>query len=259
MPFEPTVADGVLRLRRPGVRWLSTGWDGGFADADAAYNVGVPEGWDRTDLDRYVDGRRASAGFDTDGPALLTGVEMRHARGARSGPVVALATVGVSNPAALPMEPGADAERGAGQKDERGETGEESDVGTVNLVVGTERALGDGALANLLAVVVEAKAATLLSVAGFPGTTTDAAIVGSAEDGEPATFSGSATAVGGAARACVRDAVLASFRSRYADRDAPGTVDGAEHGVVTDRRTTVFAPTPTDDGRGLTDEERGSR
>jgi adenosylcobinamide hydrolase len=233
MAFESVVRAGALQVREPGTRWLSTGFDGGFERADAAYNVSVPEGWDRTDLDAYVAERRERAGFDTTGPALLTGVEMQHAKGARSGPVVAYATVGVSNPAALPMAPGGG---------ERDESGASTRAGTVNVVVGTERGLVDGALANLATVAAEAKAATLLSLTGFPGTTTDAVLVGAASDGEPAAFSGSATPVGAATRACVRDAVRASFRSRYADKSVPESVADAEHGVRTDRTADVFEP-----------------
>jgi len=242
--FDATVVDGVLAVRRPSTRWLSTGWGGGYERADAAYNVTVPEGWERTDLDAYVAERRGSAGFESHGPSLLTGVEMRHARGARLGPVRAFATVGLSNPAALPLEPAdpdttnLDADDGSASEP----SAEERPVGTVNLVVGTTRALDDGALATLLGVVVEAKAATLLSLSGFPGTTSDAAVVGSVPDGETETFAGSATAVGAAARACVRDAVRASFRSRYASRDVPRSVEDADHGVVTDQRAEVFEP-----------------
>jgi adenosylcobinamide hydrolase len=232
--FEVRVADGVLQVRRSATRWLSTGWNGGFTEADAAYNLTVPEGWSRTDLDEYLQHRRDQAKFDIDGPALLTGVEMQHAKGARLDSIVAIATVGLSNPAALPMNP---------ETESASEThGAPDTVGTVNLLVGTTQPVTDAALANLLAVVVEAKTATLLSVSGFPGTTTDAVIVGSAEGENREPFSGSATAVGSAARACVRDAVHASFRSRYADRSVPGSVADADHGVVTDRHADVFEP-----------------
>lgn len=234
MTFDASVADGVLQVRRRGTRWLSTGWDGGFERADAAYNVAVPEGWSRTDLDRYLTRRLDRAGFGVDGPALLTGVEMRHASGARLDSVVAYATVGVSNPAELPMDPAGD---GDAPDDGRPDV-----AGTVNVVVGTTRALEDAALANLLAVAVEAKTATLLGLTGFPGTTTDAVVVGSPEGSEPAAFSGSATPVGAAARACVREAVRESFRSRYAERPVPDDVADAEYGVVTDRRAEVFEP-----------------
>jgi adenosylcobinamide hydrolase len=230
--FETTVTDGMLGLHRPETRWLSTGWDGGFERAAAAYNVTVPEGWERTDLGAYIDERRERAGFTARGPTLLTGVEMQHARGARLDSVVAYATVGLSNPAALPMEPA--------EKESR--TTDPHSTGTVNLIVGTTQRLDEAALANLLTVVVEAKTATLLAEADFPGTTTDAVVVGSDETGEPATFSGSATAVGAAARACVREAVRASFRSRYAERAVPRSVEDAEHGVVTDQRAEVFMP-----------------
>jgi adenosylcobinamide hydrolase len=231
--FETTISNSVLGLHQPETRWLSTGWDGGFEQAEAAYNITVPEGWERIDVGTYIDERRERAGFTASGPTLLTGVEMHHARGARLGSVVAYATVGLSNPAALPMEPtGTDERRSDGP----------SGVGTVNLVVGTTRRLDEAALATLLGGVVEAKTATLLAMTRFPGTTTDAVVIGSDERGETATFAGSATPVGAAARACVREAVRASFRSRYAEREVPHSVADAEHGVVTDQRAEVFTP-----------------
>lgn len=237
--FETAVSEGVVRLQRPETRWLSSGWDGGFHEGPVAYNVTVPEGFDRTDLDRYASERRerAGAGFETPGPTLLTGVSMEHARVARTGSVVAVATVGLSNPAALPMEPSGEAET---------EERERPQTGTVNLLVATTRTLADGALANLLTVVAEAKAATLLSLtesgADVPGTTSDAVLVGTATDGERATFSGSATPVGAAARACVREAVRASFEARYTETDPPASVEEAAYGIVTDQRAEVSRP-----------------
>jgi adenosylcobinamide hydrolase len=229
--FEATVRDGVCRLARPDTRWLSTGPAGGASAGPAAYNVSVPEGWDRTDLDAYVAERRAAAGFDAEGPALLTGVAQRHARRARLDPVEAVATAGVSNPAALPMPDGGTA---ADARQPR--------PGTVNVFVGTTRALAPGALPNLLTVAAEAKAATLLDRVGVPGTTTDAVVAACDPAGERTAFSGSATPVGRAARACVRDAVAASLDSRA---DADETTD-ATAGVVTDERATVTELGPND-------------
>ncbi|PHQ39714.1 adenosylcobinamide amidohydrolase [Halorubrum persicum] len=246
--FDATVREGVLRVRRPETRWLSTGWNGGRSRGDAAYNASVPEGFDRTDLGAYRDERLARAGFETGTvpPALFTGVSLSHARGARLGPVIAYATAGLSNPATLPMEPeraAADADAGSTERDAATPIGEPSRrPGTVNLIVGTTRRLADGAAANLVAVAAEAKAATLLATAGVPGTTSDAVVVGDDPTGEPAAFSGSATPVGSAARVCVRDAVRASLRSRYPDGDYPGPPADAEHGVVGDDRATVFEP-----------------
>jgi len=229
--FEPTISEGVLQVRREGTRWLSTGFDGGTWEAPAAYNISVPEGWDRRDLSSYVAERNRQAGFEPDGPALLTGVDLTHARGARHGPVEVFATAGISNPAALPIQDADGAEHSGGER---------ADVGTVNLIVGTGRALDGGALANLLTVVAEAKATTLLAETGFPGTTTDAVVVGCDPSGDPTDFTGSATTVGAAARACTRDAVLASLRSRYPDGDYPATVEDAEHGVRTTASSEVF-------------------
>jgi adenosylcobinamide hydrolase len=247
--FDATVAEEVCRLRRPGTRWLSTGHDGGESRADAAYLCSVPEGWDDVDIERYVERRRRDAGFDdTDpGPALLTGVSMGHAHRARLGPVEAVATAGLSNPAALPIPDEGrvgDGKNAVGSGDGGGEnavgTGDDSNrIGTVNVVVGTTRSLAPGALANLVAVAAEAKAATLLARTGFPGTTSDAVVAACDPAGERAAFSGSATAVGAAARACVRDALLAALRSRYDTERPPASVADAAYGVVTDARATV--------------------
>ncbi|KAA9396754.1 adenosylcobinamide amidohydrolase [Haloarcula sp. CBA1130] len=233
--FETTVRDGVCQIRREGAHWLSTAWDGGYRTADTVYNVTVPEGFERTDLDTYRAERLSATGFPA-GPALLTGVHMEHARCARCGPVSVLATAGISNPAALPMTAGATPDAAAGPSDSP-----DWRPGTVNLIVGVDRALDDGALATLLGTAVEAKAATLLDTAGVPGTTSDAAIVGCVPSAERASFAGSATEVGAAARVCVRDAIRASLAARY-DGDALPTVEDAAYGVVTDRDTVVFEP-----------------
>ncbi|AGB37683.1 adenosylcobinamide amidohydrolase [Natronococcus occultus] len=233
--------DGVIRLARPGTEWLSTGWNGGRRSADSAYNVSVPEGWARTDLAAYADERLERAGFEDAGPVLFTGVDADHARGARCGPVTACATAGISNPAALPMSP-------AGGTLPEPSSVEDSPTGTVNVLVTADRRLADGALANLVAVAAEAKAATLLVETGFPGTTTDAVVVGHDPDGEPAAFSGSATPVGAATRACVREAVQASLRARYEDdTDRPESLADATYGVSTDVQARVFEPSDGND------------
>ncbi|WP_435067726.1 adenosylcobinamide amidohydrolase [Haloplanus sp. C73] len=231
--FETTVRDGVCRLARPNTRWLSTGHDGGECRAPAAYNCTVPTGWERTDLSTYVDDRLADAGFDAPGPTLLTGVDQRHARRARLGPVEAVATAGVTNPARLPVDHNPERRDGDGTLTS---VAEADHAGTVNVVVGTTRSLAAGALPNLLTVAAEAKAATLLELVGVPGTTTDAVVAACDPTGDPAKFSGSATPVGAAARACVRDAVAASLRSRHPDGEYE-----ASSGVVTDDRATVTA------------------
>jgi adenosylcobinamide hydrolase len=244
------VAEEVVRLAAPGSRWLATGHDGGYSEAVAAYNVSVPEGFDRTDLATYTRERRERAGFPEPGPTLLTGVDARHARGGRRGPVTVVATAGVSNPATLPVDGTDERDPVDGGGDSTGAGGDYEGVpevhdggpGTVNLLVHADRALADGALATLLGVVVEAKTATLVARTGFPGTTTDAAVVGCRPAGDPAEFAGSATGVGAAARACVREAVGASLDARYAETALPGSVQDAEHGVATTGRATVFDP-----------------
>ena len=260
--YEAVRRDGVLRVERSErtaettTEWLSTGWNGGRRAADCAYNVSVPDGWERTDLAAYVDERLERAGFDRsngedrdgDAPVLLTGVDLEDARGARYGSVTVYATAGISNPAALPMDPDAsrdgETDGAASESESESGPGTGTGTGTVNLVVGTTRALAPGALANLIAVAAEAKAATLLAETGFPGTTTDAIVVGHDPTGPPAEFSGSGTDVGAATRACVREAVRASLRAHYdgGDVELPESVESASYGVSTDVQADVFQP-----------------
>ncbi|ARS91652.1 adenosylcobinamide amidohydrolase [Natrarchaeobaculum aegyptiacum] len=270
VPYAGVRRDGVLQVRHPGAEWLSSGANGGRFRADCAYNVAVPEGWNRTDLETYVAERLERAGFPPasepgreygrvlEVPALLTGVEMADVRGARCGPVTAYATAGISNPARLPMEPpggrfpdaseGGDVATKPDSLDSSADDPASSDQppgwGTVNVIVGTTRSLADGALANLLAVAAEAKAATLLAVTDVPGTTTDAIVAGYDPEGEPTQFTGSGTVVGTAARACVREAVRASLEAHYAGRDSSpqGAAIDAPYGVSTDVEAAVFEP-----------------
>lgn len=236
---EVRLAAGCCRLSLPGARWLSTGWNGGYRTADAADNLTVPTGFDRTDLAAYVAARRSEAGLDGDGPALLTGVDVAHARGATCGSVTAVATAGLSNPATLPLS-NAD---GTTVSDRSRVAGEERPPpGTVNVLVGTSRSLADGPLAELLATVVEAKTATLSAIVGVTGTTSDAVAVGTDPAGDPVDFAGSGTDLGSATRACVRDAIRASLDSRYPEGEFPASVADAEHGTVTSRATTLFRP-----------------
>ncbi|MFB6305180.1 MAG: adenosylcobinamide amidohydrolase, partial [Haloferacaceae archaeon] len=105
--FEATVREGVCRLARPGSRWLSTApVGGGRADADAAYNVTVPDAWAPTDLAADARARRRRAGFAAPGPTLFTAVPQRHARRARLGGVEAVVTAGLSNPTRFPVGAG---------------------------------------------------------------------------------------------------------------------------------------------------------
>ncbi|WP_368408351.1 adenosylcobinamide amidohydrolase [Halorubellus salinus] len=249
--FAATRREDVIEFARPGTEWLSTGWRGGRTRADAAYSCTVPEDWRCDDLAGFVDDRlrergvaaeRVAAAARGDAPVLLTGVASRHARGARLGPVEAYATAGVSNPAALPTDPDALHEPGSASGSDDGLPDGEYVPGTVNVVVGTTRDLAPGALANLVAIAAEARATTLLSRVGVPGTTSDAVVAACDPDGEPAAFSGSATRVGAAARACVRDAIAAALDARYGDAtdSPPPSVADARYGVTTDSRATVF-------------------
>lgn len=236
--FEYERTDDRLTLRRPGTRWLSNGFDGGYATARAAHNLTVPEGFGRTDLAGYATERLGSV---PEGPTLLTGVRQTNARGARYGPVEAVVTAGLSNPALLPA--GDNSRRVDGRDGDIDADAFPDDAfrpGTVNIFVGSTEPLSDGGLAGLLATIVEAKAGALLGRAGCTGTTSDAVAVGcpAVEDGT--AFAGSATAVGNAARVCVRDALGAAVGARY-DAGPPDPHE-AEHATVTSGKATRFRP-----------------
>ncbi len=239
--FKTTVRAGVLQARRRQTEWLSTGFDGGRHVADAVYNITVPEGWNETGLREYVDRRLERAGFEPSAPALLTGVDQRHARCAVCDPVSVIVTAGVSNPTTVPPVAGgglATENETDAEGPNRGD-GKGFQPGTINILAVTNHSLPAGALANLVSVVTEAKTATLLRLTGFSGTTSDAVIVGTDPSGQPAKFSGSATAVGRAARACVRDALTASLASRYRDEPIPESVKAAAYGCETTDRSVL--------------------
>lgn len=208
----------VIRISRPKTRWLHTGWRGGTWQTDYAYSVSVPSDWAGSDVASDVMDRLIDVGFTDSGPTLITGVASDHARVAIADDVEVLATAGLSNPTngVDPLAPG-----------------------TVNLVVITELALVDGARANLLAMVAEAKAMTLDRLAGVSGTSTDAIIVGDNPLGEPCRYSGSATEIGSATRSAVAAAVTSALHARYGNESLRLAVEHAPHPV--DR--TVDVPT----------------
>lgn len=238
---ETVIEAGVCRLGLPGGRWLATGHAGGYRRADCAVNVTVPSDFDRQDLATYVAERCDDAGFEATGPALLTAVEQANARGARAGPVTVVATVGLSNPASLPLRDGP-VDAAAEASSEAASSEGRPPAGTVNLLLATTRALDRGALAGCLATVVEAKTATLQAATGFSGTTSDAVAVGTDPEGQPRAYVGSGTDLGRDVRAAVREAVVASLGATYEADAPPGTVAEAQHGTVTRREATVFAP-----------------
>lgn len=233
---EVTRGGDWCRLTIPDGHWLDTGVDGGFSRADRAVNLTVPTDFDRRDLRAYVTERCESVGIDPAGPALLTAVEQTDARGARAGSVTVVATAGLSNPARLPVPAPAEHENTHEGIDQS------PPPGTVNLLVGTTQSLDERGLAAALAAAVEAKAATLGSLVGFSGTTSDALAIGADPAGEKITYVGSSTELGANLRACVREAVSASLDAAYTEEELPATVEAAAHGTRTTRSATVFEP-----------------
>lgn len=231
--FETAHSDGVLQFARQNTKWISSGWNGGITTAHSAYNISVPEPWERTDLETYAENRRNQAGFSTAGPSLFTAVAIDHAYCASDASVTVIATAGLSNPTMYRPNPSESSTNAAGRET----------PGTVNLLLGIERNLPDHCLIEVLCGAIEAKTLTLYQETGIPSTTTDAVIAGSAPTGKQSRFAGSATALGQAVRRCTRDAILASLHSRYPEQQYPRDKTDAEYGITLTGNTTITAIT----------------
>jgi len=169
---DPGLADtrAVLawRFPEPRVALSSAPVGGGSAGLDWLVNVGVTEGYARTDLAGHADEVAARLGLVGTGAALLTAADVRRAVDAEDGDVVVDATVGVTKPTWA-----ADADDAFTVRDGDGWV-----PGTINVVVQLPVALSAAAAVNAVVTATEAKAQALFE-AGIPGTGTasDAVVV----------------------------------------------------------------------------------
>lgn len=169
---DPGLADtrAVLawRFPEPRVALSSAPVGGGSAGLDWLVNVGVTEGYARTDLAGHADEVAARLGLVGTGAALLTAADVRRAVNAEDGDVVVDASVGVTKPTWA-----ADADDAFAVRDGDGWV-----PGTINVVVQLPVALSAAAAVNAVVTATEAKAQALFE-AGIPGTGTasDAVVV----------------------------------------------------------------------------------
>lgn len=214
---DPHPTGGTVRLvEHPGalVFDVPEGWmglssasiGGGFVWPRVVVNLGVGDGFERTDLDTYVAERLAALGL-TARPvtALLTAVDVRCWTGGEADGVRAWATVAATKPT-WAARPG-----GLGHRP--GRTDDDPPApGTVNVVVALPVPLTSSALVQAVGTVTEAKAQALLH-AGVPGTGTasDALVVlcpDSATGGQaPVPFAGVRSPWGHRLAEAVRQAV----------------------------------------------------
>lgn len=187
---------------------VPTGWlalsgaavGGGLTRPRWVVNVGVDQGFARTDLDRYVAEITGWTGLSGPGCALLTAADVTQVETAESGGVQAWATVGVTKPtwAVAPASappPGVDG------------------PGTVNIVVTMPVPLSGAALVQAVGTITEAKAQVLVQ-AGVPGTGTasDAVVVLCPEPAEEIVpFAGVRSPWGQHLARAVHDAVAAGL------------------------------------------------
>lgn len=188
---------------------------GGLVRPSWVVNIGVDEGFVRTDLERYAQEVAAELGHTGAGCALLTAADVSQVQQAECGGVRAWATVGVTKPTwplapgwpriaasphapATPPTPASLHIRGSsavalGRPDDpepphRPSSGPDGDPparapGTINIVVSLPRSapLSPSALVQAVGTITEAKSQVLVQ-AGVPGTGTasDAVVVLSA-------------------------------------------------------------------------------
>lgn len=141
---------------------------GGSAALDWVLNIGVTDGYRRTDLDAHAREVAAELGLAGTGAALLTAADVQRLVRAEDGGVVVDATVGVTKPTWAADEDGVHARR----------DGDSWIPGTINIVVQCPVALSPAAAVNAVMTTTEAKTQTLVE-AGVPGTGTasDAVLV----------------------------------------------------------------------------------
>ncbi len=156
------------RFDQPRAALSSAPVGGGSASVDWVLNVGVTEGYGRTDLDDHAGEVARRLGLVGTGVALFTAADVRRIVHAEDGDVAVDATVGVTKPTWA-----ADRDGTHGRRD-----GDAWLPGTINVVVQVPVALGPAAAVNAVMTATEAKVQALVEH-GVPGTGTasDAVVV----------------------------------------------------------------------------------
>ncbi len=141
---------------------------GGVAGLDWVVNVGVTEGYRRTDLDDHARAITRHLGLSGTGAVLLTAADVRGVVRREDQGVTVHATVGVTKPTWAAAADGAFSVR----------DGDRWVPGTINTVIQLPVALSAAAAVNAVVTATEAKTQALVE-AGVPGTGTasDAVVV----------------------------------------------------------------------------------
>ena len=158
----------VWRFEQPVLALSSAPVGGGSAALDWLVNIGVTDGYGRTDLDAHAAEVADLLGLRGTGAALLTATAVGGVRSADEDGVRVDATVGVTRPTWAADLDGTHARRGP----------EGWHPGTINIVVQLPVGLSPAAAVNAVVTATEAKTQALVE-AGVPGTGTasDAVVV----------------------------------------------------------------------------------
>ena len=171
---------------------------GGIASRRWVLNAQVHPSYGRRDPEHHLQKLGVSLGLRGRGAGMLTAADVRAARRADDGGVEVLATVGIGS-AVLAAAPEAPLRLGL--------------AGTINVVVVVPERLSDGALANAIATVTEAKVQALMDAGiSATGTPTDAVCVVCPEVGATHDFCGPRSRWGAPLARAVHAAVLEGAR-----------------------------------------------
>jgi adenosylcobinamide hydrolase len=198
---------------------------GGIGVRDWVVNATVPLDYGRTDPDRHLTEIGTALDLVGTGCGLLTAVDVtRHHLATDSGVHVA-ATVGLSSPAwaaapdqhfrrELPSGSRTTAFADYRTVDYRPLTdGDESRVGTINIVVAVPVRLSEAALVNAVATATEAKVQALYETGvRATGTASDAIVLHCPTDGAAEAYGGPRSAFGARIARAVHAAVLTGAR-----------------------------------------------
>ena len=189
----------VWRFPSPVLTASTASVGGGLGLRRWVLNAQVSAGYSRVDLEEHVSqiaGATAATGL---GVGMLTAVDVRMSHTAEFSGALAVATVGVTEPVwAASADPTAAAPK----------------AGTINVLVQLPDRLDEGALINMIATVVEAKAQAFAEW-GIPGTGTpsDAVTVVCPPDGPADRFGGPRSRWGARTAVAVHRAITAAFDS----------------------------------------------
>ncbi len=186
------IVDDVLIISGDdqGFEVLSTGVEGGRRAVDYILNIQVSRDFPHDNPEGYIKCTARSLQLTGDYVALLTAVEMRRIQVLSDACATVFVTVGVRSTPSL---------------------------GTINIIVVSQKALSEGATAGSIITATESKTRALFDMGfSFTGTPTDAVVVAYEKSGNSSriAYAGLATHFGRRIGALIRQGVMNSLKPK---------------------------------------------